>query len=143
MRSVGIRERSATMEVLWLGEPACDDAKEVGGKAASLSRLAARFRVPPGFCIPLRVCRRWSLDEVKHPRATPAELVDGLAAACRELAERCGRTDPPVAVRSAAADEDGAVASFAGQYETVLNVSGVEAIVEAVLHCWDSARSAR
>ena len=39
--------------------------------------------------------------------------------------------------------EDGSAASFAGQYETYLNVTGVEAIAEAITNCWASARSER
>ena len=37
--------------ILWLGDRACDDPAEVGGKAAHLSRLAADYRVPSGFCL--------------------------------------------------------------------------------------------
>jgi pyruvate,water dikinase len=48
-----------------------------------------------------------------------------------------------VAVRSSAADEDSLNASFAGQYETYLNLVGVEAVAEAILSCWASARSPR
>ena len=45
------------------------------------------------------------------------------------------------AVRSSAVDEDGATASFAGQHETYLNIVGADAIIQAVTHCWESARS--
>ena len=38
-------------EILWLGEAQCHDHTLVGGKAAQLSRLAAGYRVPPGFCL--------------------------------------------------------------------------------------------
>jgi pyruvate,water dikinase len=48
-----------------------------------------------------------------------------------------------VAVRSSAADEDGGSASFAGQHETYLNVVGEEAVAQAVVRCWASARSER
>jgi pyruvate,water dikinase len=47
------------------------------------------------------------------------------------------------AVRSSAVDEDGAVASFAGQHETYLNITGADAILQAVAHCWEPARSER
>jgi phosphoenolpyruvate synthase/pyruvate phosphate dikinase len=46
-------------------------------------------------------------------------------------------------VRSSAVDEDGADASFAGQHDTYLNVVGAEAIGEAIVRCWESARSPR
>lgn len=36
------------MRVHWLGEPACHERARVGGKAAALSRLAGRHRVPDG-----------------------------------------------------------------------------------------------
>src|SRR2546423_3487146 len=35
------------MELAWLGDRRAHDAAQVGGKAASLSRLAAEYRVPP------------------------------------------------------------------------------------------------
>ncbi|BCB89508.1 PEP/pyruvate-binding domain-containing protein [Phytohabitans suffuscus] len=59
---------------------------------------------------------------------------DAIAAAHRRL--RAGRADPPVAVRSSAVDEDGAAASFAGVFDTVLGVRGTGAVVEAVRECW-------
>jgi pyruvate,water dikinase len=48
-----------------------------------------------------------------------------------------------VVVRSSAGDEDGRAASFAGQHETFLNIIGVDSIMQAVTHCWESARSER
>jgi rifampicin phosphotransferase len=48
-----------------------------------------------------------------------------------------------VAVRSSGADEDGSSVSFAGQYNTFLNVTGLAAVVEHVKRCWASAYSAR
>lgn len=46
-----------------------------------------------------------------------------------------------MAVRSSAVGEDGESASFAGQYETYLNLVGAEAVVAAVARCWESAHS--
>ncbi|SOD70795.1 pyruvate,water dikinase [Jatrophihabitans sp. GAS493] len=48
-----------------------------------------------------------------------------------------------VAVRSSANQEDGANLSYAGQFDTCLNVVGVEAVRDAVLQCWASAYSDR
>ena len=69
---------------------------------------------------------------------TPESLPDDL-----ELAyDRIGRGR--VAVRSSASDEDGKAASFAGQHATVLDVEGMPALREAVVHCLhDSFRSVR
>ena len=130
------------MQTVFLGDTASTDARRVGAKAATLSRLAARYRVPAGFC----------LDASAHATLAPALEGDaGAVAALRtlvdagyaELSRRTGRPDPAVAVRSSALGEDGAEASFAGQHETILNVRGPAAVVEAVLACWRSADSDR
>ena len=42
------------------------------------------------------------------------------------------------AVRSSGASEDGAAASFAGQYDSVLNVTGVDGILDAIKRVWAS-----
>jgi phosphoenolpyruvate synthase/pyruvate phosphate dikinase len=54
-----------------------------------------------------------------------------------------GQDQPAVAVRSSAVDEDGADTSFAGQHDTYLNIVGAEAVCEAVLRCWASAKAPR
>jgi pyruvate,water dikinase len=48
-----------------------------------------------------------------------------------------------VAVRSSAAGEDSTQLSFAGQYDSFLNVVGVDAVADRVRACWASAYSAR
>jgi pyruvate,water dikinase len=130
------------MHVTWLGEPGSFDEHLVGGKSASLGRLAASFRVPPGFCIDATAHQRLggALDGDARARSEIYELID---LSYRDLERRVGQSAPRVAVRSSAIGEDSRDASFAGQYETVLNVSGAQAIVEAVLHCWRSLSSER
>jgi phosphohistidine swiveling domain-containing protein len=49
----------------------------------------------------------------------------------------------PKAVRSSAVSEDGYHASFAGQFESYLNVSGTEAVKAAIRKCVDAAYSDR
>ena len=130
------------MQVAWLGEPASLDASTVGGKTANLGRLATSFRVPPGFCLDASAFDelRPALDGDSVARARLRELV---AASYADLARRVGQREPRVAVRSSAIGEDAGDASFAGQHETVLDVGGVDAIVDALLECWRSVTSER
>jgi pyruvate, water dikinase len=125
--------------ILWLGDSACDDPAEVGGKAAHLSRLAADYQVPSGFCLPA------AAFDPAHPADAPlpTALAAALAAAYEALARRVGVPDVPVAVRSSALDEDGELASFAGQHETELNLVGADAVLGAIARCWASGRNER
>lgn len=119
------------MEVRWLGAGNCHDGAVVGGKAASLSRLASAFPVPPGFVVPA----------LAVGSALAPAVVDAIDAAYVELGFQCGDPEPSVAVRSSALDEDGAESSFAGQHDTYLNVRGARAVVDAVHRCIQSAAS--
>ena len=76
----------------------------VGGKVASLSRLAQDYRVPPGFCLTTAAFDRrpQNAAHVLH-----ADLCEIVAEAYTRLAEQCGMSEPSVAVRSSAVDEDG------------------------------------
>ncbi len=68
----------------------------------------------------------------------PDDLTEGIRAAYAELNRRSGLDAAPVAVRSSATAEDLPDASFAGQQETYLNVIGVDAVLDAVRHCFAS-----
>jgi pyruvate,water dikinase len=128
-------------DLRWLGHAACDDVSMVGGKVASLSRLAAAYRVPPGFCLTTAVLDQW--PDGAAPETPRHHVQEAVASAYQGLGERCGARDPRVAVRSSAVDEDGRSASFAGQYETFLNVCGIDAVIDAVGRCRSSLRSPR
>ena len=128
--------RPATLR---LGDPACGDPTQVGGKAVHLSRLAADYRVPAGFCLTAD-----AYDPAQSPNAPmEAIIATEVAAAYQALSNDCGVSDVPVAARSSALDEDGDLASFAGQHETELNLEGVAAVLGAVARCWASARNER
>ena len=119
--------------VHWLGEDDCHREAVVGSKAANLSRLASLHAVPHGFAIPaVPAASAWP----------PPGLAPSICDAYLTLADRCGLAEPPVAVRSSALDEDGAVASFAGQHDTYLNIRGSDAVLDAVERCVRSAASA-
>ena len=95
----------------------------VGGKAEGLTRLVRHgFDVPAAFVI---------IGAAAH--ALPDDL--------EAQYERIG--GGKVAVRSSAIGEDSSDASFAGQYETVLNVEGVDALRKAIEQCVQSLDNAR
>jgi pyruvate,water dikinase len=73
----------------------------------------------------------------------PPRLADAVAAAHARLEQRTGRGAAlRVAVRSSAVGEDGHAASFAGQYETYLGVSGLDEVLRHIAKCWASGYSA-
>lgn len=124
-------------DIFWLGDPESMDTSLVGGKVANLSLLASRYDIPPGYCVPTTAFAA----DAPTGELTPA-LRERVADAYADLAARTGTT-PSVAVRSSAVDEDGGDASFAGQHETYLNISGPDAVVDAVERCWESAHAER
>lgn len=126
-------------DVLWLDDPLSRDPAVTGGKVAQLARLAARYPVPPGFSVSAPAFA--AHHDAADPTHLPDTLRHAIATAYRDLATIAGVSDPAVAVRSSAVDEDGHQASFAGQHDTFLNVSGVDAVIAAVGRCWASAHA--
>jgi pyruvate,water dikinase len=68
----------------------------------------------------------------------PEEIAADIKEGYRELCQRYGGGEVDVAVRSSATAEDLPEASFAGQQETFLNVSGEAALIEACRRCYAS-----
>lgn len=100
----------------------------MGSKAANLARLHHQgLPVPEGFCIPSDVIEN-------------ADWTEPVLEAYRRLV--ASRNDR-VAVRSSALAEDLAEASFAGQYETFLNIEGEAALLDAIRQCQASDQAAR
>lgn len=107
------------------------DPGRVGAKAAVLAELRlAGFPVPPGVSVPV---------DAFNP-------ADGRlrAAAAERLPELVSSTlgQGPFAVRSSGLSEDGARTSFAGQFDTLLNVP-LQELDDAVIRCHASAGSTR
>ncbi|GAB3864828.1 PEP/pyruvate-binding domain-containing protein [Micromonospora andamanensis] len=114
------------MDVLELAaiDPAQRDL--VGGKAAGLAALIhLGERVPDGFCVTTAAHQRGEM-----PRDEVLAAYDRLGGG-------------PVAVRSSATAEDLPDASFAGQQDTYLSVTGIEELLKAIHACWDSLHSYR
>jgi pyruvate,water dikinase len=68
----------------------------------------------------------------------PVAVREAIREGYGRLAERLGREDPSVAVRSSATAEDLPEASFAGQLETFLNVRGEAELLKSVKRCFAS-----
>lgn len=119
--------------VIDLDDPAATDSALAGSKAASLAALSqAGFPVPPGFVVPTAVFR-----SAPHGEITPdveAAIADAYSALGRQAL---------VAVRSSAAQDDGADASVSGQFQTFLGVGGVPKIVRHIERCWQSITGPR
>jgi hypothetical protein len=156
--------------VLPLADPSAT-LEHVGGKGASLSRMAAAgLPVPPGFHITTAAYRHFVAENDLQPRILSAvagvahDAPASLDAAATQIAELFAHGAMPdeiaqairqaytqlggggelsVAVRSSATAEDLPEMSFAGQQETYLNVRGATQVLVAVKRCWASLWTAR
>ncbi|MBW3592588.1 MAG: PEP/pyruvate-binding domain-containing protein [Actinobacteria bacterium] len=105
---------------------------DAGGKARGLARLAALgLPVPPALVLPAEAYVRW--------RASRSLAESDF----RALGEALGRLGAPLAVRSSALDEDADDRSAAGQYESVMGVRDLPALVAAVERCYRAAGNER
>ncbi len=143
---------------------------QVGGKGASLARMAAAgLPVPPGFYITTTTYRRFvtehelqekilsavsavaadqpaTLEEASKQIAglfAQSAMPEAIAGAIRQAYAALGGGGLPVAVRSSATAEDLPELSFAGQQETYLNIHGEAMVLDAVKRCWASLWTAR
>lgn len=144
------------------------DGSQVGGKAFSLSRLFKKgFNVPKAFCINIFAYQKYvqqnqSLtylvnqiltenlkegQESKNLLEDKFKLIkfsDDFESRILNEINKLGCLEKDFfAVRSSATTEDLIEASFAGQYDSFLNVRGREAVLEAVKKCWSSLWTAR
>ncbi|WP_196598767.1 phosphoenolpyruvate synthase [Pectinatus frisingensis] len=73
----------------------------------------------------------------------PDNLIQAIKQSYQILAKKIGQTAPFVAIRSSATAEDLPDASFAGQQDTYLNVTGVEDVIAKVKECYASTYTDR
>ncbi len=101
------------------------EVDQFGGKATNLGFLIQNgFNVPKGFCIST------AISEI------PNEIK-------KEVYRRFQLLDSAVSVRSSATCEDSEKLSFAGQFDTFLNINTKEQLYESIQKCWDSINSDR
>ncbi|MDI6889221.1 MAG: PEP/pyruvate-binding domain-containing protein, partial [Methanocellales archaeon] len=160
------------MTIVWLEEVGSEDISLVGGKGASLGEMInAELPVPRGFAVTAPTFKRFIEEtkiadklfralevDVNDPAALrgaekaakdlilntkmPPDIEKEILDAYEELCRREGK-NVFVAVRSSATAEDLPGASFAGQQDTLLNISGGKAVVDSVKKCWASLYGAR
>ncbi|WP_107657373.1 PEP/pyruvate-binding domain-containing protein [Nocardia suismassiliense] len=137
-----------------LGGPVTAAPETLGGKGARLDEMIRiGLPVPPGFCLTTELFDRFRLaigldgealdaePEAIRDQVLRAELPVDIRAA---ILEAYAALDAPhVAVRSSACREDSAAQSFAGQHDTVLDVTDGAGVIEAVQACWASLWSDR
>src|SRR6266568_7133268 len=136
--------------ILWFSEEACKDVRLAGGKGASLANMTAEgLPVPPGFVVPAYVLEK-SVDVERLRALALAQDYEGAQALVQqakppsEVILPCyERLGGKVAVRSSACAEDSEAASYAGQQETYLNVSGGDEVCARMVDCWASFFSER
>ena len=73
----------------------------------------------------------------------PEDMIMFIKEAYNQLCQKVGEEDTDVAIRSSATAEDLPEASFAGQQDTFLHVSGDDEVIEYVRKCWASLFEAR
>ncbi|GEP98484.1 phosphoenolpyruvate synthase [Chitinophaga cymbidii] len=134
-----------------------------GGKGANLGELSRirGIQVPAGFCITTEAYKKINsreldhlLDELTHFKAEDRKQISAVSAKIRmiiestpipadiaeEIAVYLAKFDEhdAFAVRSSATAEDLPAASFAGQQDTYLNITGKAAILQHINKCWAS-----
>ncbi len=146
-----------------------NDRALVGGKAVGLGKMtSAGVPVPPGFTVTTKAYLEFisanSLDPIIdelllgldyslpdsveivssgiHQRIIDAKMPTSVRAEIEKAYEAIG-TGVHVAVRSSGIAEDMGDASFAGLYDSFLDIRGTEDVIVAIQKCWASLWTAR
>ncbi len=136
-----------------------------GGKGANLGELSRieGIRVPDGFCISAEAFKRiigetpainGLLDQLSLLKVEDLDKIGEISGKIRLRLEEAAIPEDineeitrflsvsgeknAYAVRSSATAEDLPAASFAGQYDTYLNITGKESILKHISQCWAS-----
>ena len=150
--------------VLSLTDPEAQENNVSGNKAATLAKMtAAGLPVPPGFIVPTEVfadslrgsmfeideslgaLRDSDLDAIKDISNRAQQIVlgavlnNGVVSAVATAYQGVGQG--AVSVRSSAPAEDLPDASFAGQYDSFLNVLSLDQVIDRIVRVWASLYS--
>ena len=112
------------------------------GAFDELEKCSTRFPEEPSTIDEFNEMEK-AYQEIILAKKMPLEIGNAVSKAYEALCERYSIKDMPVAVRSSGVAEDSPTASFAGQYESYLNVIGKEEVLEKLLECWASTFTAR
>jgi pyruvate,water dikinase len=127
--------RESPLQLEWLADLGEPDRDRFGSKSVNLALMLRRgLPVPEGFAVAFEAGRSGSLSSEEE-----RVLRDAYA----ELTGRVGSSPLAVAVRSSAVGEDGEELSFAGQYQTRLEVIGETDLIQAVEQCLAGQTSER
>jgi rifampicin phosphotransferase len=155
------RRKGVSRYLIWLDEVEADRAV-VGGKGASLSRLAALGAPVPRACALPTDAWRVFMRSLRRPKDTvpldeetlahirglittsplPPPLARAITMAFQEF-ETLPGAHVSLAVRSSAIVEDSGQHSFAGIHDTILGVRSHTGLDAAVRQCWASLWSDR
>lgn len=134
---------------------------------------AAGYPVPPGFAVSASAYRRFldqdnlrrdiarqldgldpedyaaieqaseRIDVLMAASILPAEVADRIRDGYAELCELTGAGDVSVAVRSSGTAEDSSADSFAGEFETWVDIRGIDDVLTHVHRCYTSVYAPR
>jgi len=152
-----------------LDQISAGDRPLVGGKAVGLGRMtSAGVPVPPGFTVTTRAYLEFissngldpvidellegldytlpdSVEQVSsriHKQIIDSRMPDSVRSEIEQAYQGMG-TSTHVAVRSSGIAEDMGDASFAGLYDSFLDIRGTEDVILAIQKCWASLWTAR
>ena len=145
------------MFTVFLKEANQESLLEVGSKALHLANIINEgVNIPNGFVLKANALKNFMKEHSLHTQVHKAEFIDlfmeaplpkeiekEVLSSYEKLKELTGSVDLSVAVRSSSSAEDLKDASFAGQYETILNVCDEEQLLYALKQCWASLFSDR
>ena len=144
------------------------DLSRVGGKAANLGEMiGAGLPVPGGFVVVVNAYAKFikfnklkikiekllmnlesnELEDIEKVSREiksffeKGEIPSDLLYQIYDFYEKMG--SPEVVVRSSSILEDSPATSFAGQYDSFLNVKGKKQLLESIKHCWASLWNTR